>query len=116
LQIWADLGTECISIIRMLKSFGGETLEISRYASLIDASCTIGTTKARVQGFFIGSNMFLTNTAVLLLLYEGSLQVVRSQIDIALLTSFILYAGYLVMGLAEISALLPELENATSAS
>jgi ABC-type multidrug transport system fused ATPase/permease subunit len=99
-----------------MKSFGGEFFEISNYATQIDMSYNKGALTARAYGVFVGSIMFLANTAILVVIYYGAILVIKSQMNVASLTSFVLYTIYIAMGLAEISSLFTEFMNALGAS
>ncbi len=89
---------------------------MQQYHRHIDHSYRKGAKKAAAYGFFVGTIMFLANSAILVVIYYGAILVIDGDLDVGKLTSFVLYTIYIALGLAEFSSLYTEFMNALGAS
>lgn len=112
----AEVGTESISNVRIMKSFGAEELENAKYASNVQTSYRKGAKKALAYGVFAGGIGFLIGVAILVVVYYGAMLVIHDKLRIGELTAFILYTLYIAMGLGILSGLYTEFMNALGAS
>ena len=69
------LSTERFSAITTVLSFGQKRNEVARYASVIEAAYGYARKVAIYQGAFFGSSQFVGNTALLGVLWVGSMHV-----------------------------------------
>ena len=112
----AQSGNESISNARVMRSFGAEELECSKYQSCIEDSYGKGRRKAMAYGAFIGAATGVVGVAVLAVLYYGALLVVSGELRTTELTAFALYTLYIAMALGSLSSLFTEFMSAVGAS
>lgn len=112
----ADTGTESISNVRIMKSFGAEEWESQQYSNSITTSYHKGASKAWAYGIFVGGLGFLMGIAILVVVYFGAVLVIHDHLNVGNLTSFILYTIYIAIGLGVLSSLYTEFMNAVGAS
>jgi ABC-type multidrug transport system fused ATPase/permease subunit len=112
----ADIGSETIGNARIVKAFGSEELEIQNYRRGVYQAYSKGAKKAAYYGMFFGVLMFLSNAAILLVIYYGALLVIHGHMTVGDLTAFVLYSIYITIGLASCTDLYSELMNALGAS
>ncbi|RYH21270.1 ATP-binding cassette domain-containing protein [archaeon] len=112
----AEVGTESVSNVRIMKSFGAEELENTKYATNVQTSYKKGAKKALAYGIFAGGIGFLVGVAILIVVYYGAMLVIHGRLRIGELTAFILYTLYIAIGLGILSGLYTEFMNALGAS
>lgn len=112
----ADRGTETISNIRIMRSFGAETYEMFRYGTSITLSYMLGSKRSLAYGIFAGGILLLANGAILVVIYYGARLVLQGELSVGQLTAFILYTLYIAFGLGMFGELYTQLMNATGAS
>jgi ABC-type multidrug transport system fused ATPase/permease subunit len=112
----ADAAQECIGNARTVKSFGGEGVEIQRYASKVSLAFAKGRTKSWAYGVFVGGIGLLANLAILLVLWYGGKLVISDEISTGDLTAFMLYTIYIALGLGTLAGLYTELMTSIGAS
>lgn len=116
LAVAADSGTESLSNARIMKSFGAEEWESRLYGDHINVSFKKGSKRSLAYGVFAGGIGFLAGVAILVVVFYGATLVIRDEMDVGDLTSFILYTIYIAVGLGIFSGLYTELMNAIGAS
>jgi ABC-type multidrug transport system fused ATPase/permease subunit len=99
-----------------MRSFSSEEIEIEQYLVEIDKSFKKGAKKAIANGIFGGLILFLVNTGILAVIYYGSTLVVKKELRVGDLTSFILYSIYITAGLSACSDLYSQFMIALGAS
>jgi len=112
----SDRGTESISNIRIVRSFGGELFEMWRYSESIFTSYRLGSKRASAYGLFAGSIMFVANNAILVVIFYGATLVLNNELGVGSLTTFILYTIYIALGLGLFGELYTQLMNGVGAS
>ena len=112
----ADCGQESIANARIVRSFGAEALATSRYVSAVTASYGKGALKALGYGLFLGCVSVLAGIAILVVMYYGARLVIAGEMQVGELTTFMLYAAYITLGLGSLSALYTDLMTAIGAS
>jgi ATP-binding cassette, subfamily B (MDR/TAP), member 10 len=99
-----------------MKSFGGEDLECYRYFTNVDSSYEAGAKKSLAYGGFVGGVTVVGNFAIIIVIYYGALLVIRDEMSIGNLTSFVFYTIYIAMGLGMMSNLYTDFMSAVGAS
>lgn len=112
----ADCGTESISNARIVKSFGAELFEFNHYSEKIEQSYKFGVKKSMAYGWFAGVLQFVANLAVLVVIYYGAVLVIRGEMTVGSLTTFVFYTVYIALGLGILSGLYTDFMNALGAS
>jgi ATP-binding cassette, subfamily B (MDR/TAP), member 10 len=112
----AEIGAESISNSRVMKSFGGEDLECHRYFTNVDQSYEAGVKKSLAYGGFVGGVTVVGNFAIIIVIYYGAILVIRDEMSIGNLTSFVFYTIYIAMGLGMMSNLYTDFMSAVGAS
>ncbi len=101
---------------RIMRSFGTEESEYKTYAKAIDSAYEVGKKKSIAYGYFAGGAMFIANAVILIIVYYGAVLVIRNEMSIGNLTTFVFYTAYIAMGLGMISSVYSEAMNAVGAS
>ena len=109
-------GNEAITNSRLVKSFYAEIYECKLYASAIEIAYSKGQDKAKAYGTFMAIFQFFSNFSILVVITYGAILVKNSKLNVGQLISFILYTTYIALGLAELSSVVAELNNAIGAS
>jgi ABC-type multidrug transport system fused ATPase/permease subunit len=112
----SDIGTECISNARIMKSFAAESLANKSYSESIEASYKLGAKRILGYGGFVGGIGGLANFAIIIVVYYGSVLVLDGEMSVGSLTSFVLYTVYIAVGMGLIGNLYSDLMNALGAS
>jgi ABC-type multidrug transport system fused ATPase/permease subunit len=112
----SDVGTECISNARIMKSFAAETLSNKQYSESIEASYRLGAQRVMGYGGFVGGLGGMANFAIIVVVYYGSVLVIDGEMSVASLTSFVLYTVYIAVGMGLLGNLYTDLMNAVGAS
>lgn len=111
-----DAGSETIMNSRIMRSFGAETLEYNRYSSAINDAYATGSKKSVAYGYFAGGALFVANVAILIVIYYGAVLVIRGEMSVGSLTTFVFYTIYIAIGLGLLSSLYSDFMNAIGAS
>ena len=110
-----QVAEEKISNIRTVRTFAKEDVEIERYEKEMNNVIDSGDKEARVQAQFYGWTGFSGNMIILTVLYYGGSLVTSDVISVGNLTSFILYAAYVGIGLSGLSSSYAETMKAVGA-
>jgi len=97
------LATERFSGITTVLSFGQKSNEVARYAGVIEAAYGYARKVAMYQGAFLGSSQFVGNTALLGVLWVGSMHVFDGQMTAGQLAGFCMYAAILSESIGGVS-------------
>lgn len=106
---------EKISNIRTVRTFAKEDTEIERYGRELKAVLEAAKKEAKVQAKFYGWTGLSGNMIILTVLYYGGSLVTTNVISVGNLTSFILYAAYVGIGLSGLSSAYAETMKAVGA-
>merc|ERR1719450_1569420 len=106
---------EKISNIRTVRTFAKEDTEIERYGRELKAVLEAAKVEAWAQAQFYGWTGLSGNMIILTVLYYGGSLVTSDVISVGNLTSFILYAAYVGIGLSGLSSSYAETMKAVGA-
>ena len=110
-----QVAEERISNIRTVKAFAKEGTEIRRFGEEMNKVIDAARKEAKVQAQFYGWTGFSGNMIILTVLYYGGSLVTTDVISVGNLTSFILYAAYVGIGLSGLSSSYAETMKAVGA-
>ena len=111
-----QVAEERISNIRTVRTFAKEDDEINRYDTEMNKVLHAAKQEAKVQAQFYGFTGLSGNMIILTVLYYGGSLVTTDVITVGSLTSFILYAAYVGIGLSGISSSYAQTMKAVGAS
>jgi ABC-type multidrug transport system fused ATPase/permease subunit len=106
---------ESISAIRTIRSFGKEEYAGRMYAEKIEVTFQLGKSIALQYGLFIGLLGFLASLAMIIVLYYGSIIVLRGDLTTGALTAYVLYTLTVGMALGGLSGLFASFMQALGA-
>ena len=110
------IAEESLSGVRTVRSFAREAHERARYGQAVERSFGLARERARQGALFGGGMSFLAYGALALVLWLGSLMVMRQELSAGDLTAFLLYAFMVAMALGILSGLYTDLMKALGAS
>ena len=111
-----QVAEERISNIRTVRTFAKEDDEINRYDTEMNKVLIAAKQEAKVQAQFYGFTGLSGNMIILTVLYYGGSLVTTDVITVGSLTSFILYAAYVGIGLSGLSSSYAQTMKAVGAS
>jgi ATP-binding cassette, subfamily B, multidrug efflux pump len=92
---------------RVVKAFTQEQAEIERFHSENEGWFELSARSARMQAINIPLLLLIANTGVVIILWYGGDQVIRSQLTIGELVAFITYLGQLVEPVRRLGMIIP---------
>ncbi|KAJ1921718.1 ATP-binding cassette permease mdl1 [Mycoemilia scoparia] len=107
---------ERLSNIRTVQAFSREQTEIEKYNESVMKLFGLARQEAVASGFFFGGNGLLGNLAILGFLGFGGRMVLRNEISVGELTSFMLYTAYVGGSLAGLTSFYSEIMKGVGAS
>lgn len=107
---------EAIANIRTVRSFSQERKSKNSYGTDIDKSYKSGAKLALASGFFNGVIGIIGQGAVVLVLWYGGSLVNKHELDVGILTAFMLYTLNVAMAFAFLSSLYGDFMQAVGAS
>lgn len=111
-----QVAEEKISNIRSVRLFAKEFEEMDNYTKKMDVVLDKSIREASIQATFYGVTGFSGNMIILTVLYYGGSLVTTEVISVGNLTSFILYAAYVGIGLSGMSTFYAEVMKGIGAS
>uniref|UniRef100_A0A7S4F8U8 Bile salt export pump n=3 Tax=Chrysotila carterae TaxID=13221 RepID=A0A7S4F8U8_CHRCT len=112
----SSVAQEALSSVRTVRSFAMEVREAKRYVSSVDESYGIGRQKALAYGLFGSIIGTVGQFAIILVLWYGGGLVIRGEMTLAALTSFLLYTIMIAACLGGLSDLFSSMMNALGSS
>jgi ABC transporter fused permease/ATP-binding protein len=112
----SDVAEESLSNIRTVRSFGKESQHRETYASAIDESYRLAKKLAFANGIFGTVMIVAGNLAVVLVIWYGSNLVMRKELTVGVLTSFLIYTLMVAMALGVLSAVFFDVYKALGAT
>lgn len=116
LAISGGVANESISGLRIVRAFGQEALEVKRYSKALDESFSISKRKIRSISIFTFIFSLFGLSAIVGVLWYGSLLVVSGEFSIGSLTSFMLYALSVAVSVGALGSLWTDFMSASGAS
>eukprot|EP00096_Caligus_rogercresseyi_P011633 TRINITY_DN4643_c0_g1_i2.p1 TRINITY_DN4643_c0_g1~~TRINITY_DN4643_c0_g1_i2.p1 ORF type:complete len:414 (+),score=52.51 TRINITY_DN4643_c0_g1_i2:51-1292(+) len=110
------LAQERISNMRTVRAFGKEIQENKAYDNKMDLVLDKGLKEALIQAKFYGMTGLTGNLIILSVMFYGGFMVTEDAITVGNLTSFILYSGYVGVGLNGVSTFYAEVMKALGAA
>eukprot|EP01102_Stenamoeba_stenopodia_P019688 TRINITY_DN7491_c0_g1_i1.p1 TRINITY_DN7491_c0_g1~~TRINITY_DN7491_c0_g1_i1.p1 ORF type:complete len:771 (+),score=133.32 TRINITY_DN7491_c0_g1_i1:235-2547(+) len=107
---------ECISNMRTVRSFSREKHAQEQYDVKVERSFAVGRKNAIATGGFTGALTFITQGAIALVVYEGGIEVIKGQMTVGSLTSFLLYTLTIAMAVGSFAAIFGDLSTTVGAS
>jgi subfamily B ATP-binding cassette protein MsbA len=107
---------ETISGVRVVQSFAREAYERRRFRNAVEAAFDTSMRRTRVRAVFLPIVSFLGFSAIVMVLWYGSQQVVGGQISPGDLVSFLIYAGTIAASLGTFTGLYSQLQEALGAT
>jgi len=107
---------ETISGVRVVQSFAREAYEQRRFRNAVEAAFDTSMRRTRVRSIFLPIVSFVGFSAIVLVLWYGSQQVVSGQISTGDLVSFLVYAGTIAASLGTFTGLYSQLQEALGAT
>jgi ATP-binding cassette subfamily B protein len=111
-----EVADETLGNIRTVRSFAREDQEIGRYAVKVDLAFSLGRRLALTYGVFQGAAGFAAYAAIALVLWYGGGLVIDGAMTVGDLSAYMLYTGFLAVGLGGISGLFGDFNKALGAS
>lgn len=112
----ASTAEEAIANIRTVRSFSQERKSMNSYGKDINKSYKSGAKLALASGFFNGVIGIIGQGAVVLVLWYGGSLVNKHELDVGILTAFMLYTLNVAMAFAFLSSLYGDFMQAVGAS
>jgi len=107
---------EAITQIRSVQSFTMELIEARRYASSTDAAVRQALLRARVRGIFFGVITFVTMVGIVVVLWQGGVQVIEGQLSGGALVAFLLYTVTIAAAVGTLASFFGQYQEAIGAS
>ncbi|CDR47820.1 CYFA0S38e00232g1_1 [Cyberlindnera fabianii] len=85
---------EQLNATRTIQAYGGEIMEVGKYATNVRSVFKIGFKEATTSGLFFGTTGFLANMGLIALLGMGSSMIHNGALTVGELSSFMMYAVY----------------------
>lgn len=112
----SKVSEEQLNAVRTIQAYGGEKLEIRKYAKEVRTVFEVGLNEATVSGIFYGVTGLLGNTALISLLYVGCNMIEWGTLTIGELSSFMMYAVYTGSSLFGLSSFFSEIMKGSGAA
>ncbi|KXJ29192.1 ABC transporter B family member 25 [Exaiptasia diaphana] len=112
----ATISEESVSNIRTVRSFSQEKKSTTQFAEAIHKSYKLGAKLAAASGIFNGIVMSLAQAAIVLVLWYGGKLVNQGELNVGILTAFMLYTLNVAMAFAFLSSLYGDFMKAVGAS
>eukprot|EP00004_Rigifila_ramosa_P020381 TRINITY_DN5288_c0_g1_i1.p1 TRINITY_DN5288_c0_g1~~TRINITY_DN5288_c0_g1_i1.p1 ORF type:complete len:778 (+),score=241.01 TRINITY_DN5288_c0_g1_i1:66-2336(+) len=110
------VAAEDLGNIRTIRSFANEKYEENRYAKKISETFDEAKKLAIAYGMFNGGAIFAANMTMALVMWYGGTLVIDGELDVGLLTAFILYTLFTAIALGSLSALFSDIMKAVGCS
>ncbi len=111
-----DVAEEALAGIRTVRSFSAEKSEVARFGRAVAESLRLAITRIRVAAAFFGIASFAAYAAGAAVFWYGGHLVVRGQLSIGALTSFLVYTLLVAFSLGSLSELWADFNRASGAS
>jgi len=111
-----QLAEERMSNIRTVKAFAQELKEINNYRLKNQTVLEVAYQDAYARSIFFGVNALIGNMIVLVVFYSGGHMMQESAITVGEVSSFLVYAAYMGLGLGGLATFYSELMRGVGAS
>lgn len=101
----AALAEESLSNVRTVRAFAAEKSEVERYGAAVERSFVLARTRVVASGTFMGVAMTAGFGAVALVFWYGGRLVLRGEMTVGALTSFLIYTLTVAFALAALADL-----------
>ncbi len=110
------IAEEALSGIRTVRSFAAERVEVGRFRVAVEESLSLAFRRIRLAATFFGTASFAAYFAGAAVFWYGGRLVVRHQMSVGALTSFLVYTLIVAFSLGSLSDLWADFNRATGAS
>ena len=107
---------EAFSHIRTVQSYVQEPTERQRYGDRVAGIITTALRRAQVRGVFFGVITFATFTGVVIVLWQGGIQVLAGKLTAGTLVSFLLYTIYIAAAIGGLVAFFSAYQESVGAA
>ncbi len=111
-----DVAEEALAGIRTVRSFSAEGSEVARFGRAVAESLRLAMARIRIAATFFGIASFAAYAAGAAVFWYGGHLVVRGQLSIGELTSFLVYTLLVAFSLGSLSELWADFNRASGAS
>ncbi|KAJ8598387.1 hypothetical protein CTAYLR_002996 [Chrysophaeum taylorii] len=112
----ANVAQETISNVRVVRGFSAERFEGDRYADAVRGSYVVGVRRARVLATFVTLMSGFGFASCVVVLYVGGELVIRGDMSVGDLISFVMYLVSIAESLGLLAGLLASVQDAVGAS
>jgi subfamily B ATP-binding cassette protein MsbA len=107
---------QAFSQIRTVQSFAQEPAERRRYAERIGDAVAVAVKRAHVRGVFFGMLTFVSFAGIVVVLWQGGVQVLEGRLTAGALVEFLLYTFSIAASIAALGSLFSGYQEAVGAS
>ncbi len=107
---------EAISQIRTVQSFTMEAAESARYAARTNAAVRLAIRRARSRGVFFGAITFVTMAGIVVVLWQGGVQVLEGALSGGALVAFLLYTVTIAAAVGTLASYFGQYQEAVGAA
>ena len=107
---------QAFSQIRTVQSFAQEPAERRRYAERIGEAVAVAVKRAHVRGVFFGMLTFVSFAGIVVVLWQGGVQVLEGRLTAGALVEFLLYTFSIAASIAALGSLFSGYQEAVGAS
>jgi ABC transporter fused permease/ATP-binding protein len=111
-----DVAEESIAGVRTVRSFAAEAQEITRFKTAVQASLKLSYRRIRLAATFFGTATFAAYSAGAFVFWFGGRMVLRGELTVGALTSFLIYTLLVAFSLGSLSDLWADFNKAAGAS
>jgi ABC transporter fused permease/ATP-binding protein len=116
LAVAGEVAEESIAGVRTVRSFAAEETESRRYGAAIGRALTLARRRIRAGAVFMSAASFASYAAGVLVFWYGGRLVVRGQMTVGSLTSFLVYTLIVAFALGGLADLWADFMRATGAA
>lgn len=111
-----EVAEESLSGIRTVRAFTAESREVSRYGEAVQRSFELARARSRAGGLFMAVASFCAAGAAVAVLWYGSHLVLRGELTVGALSTFLIYSLQIAFSLGAIADIWADLNRASGAS
>jgi len=107
---------ETLQAIQVVKAFTNETFESTRYQKSLHQVVNVAIKASRVRALFVSSIIFILFGGIVLILWYGSSLLLKGEISIGDLTSFVIYTTFIGASVAGLGEMYSQIQKSVGAS
>ena len=116
LAVANEVAEESLSGIRTVRAFTAESREVSRYGEAVQRSFELARARSKAGGLFMAVASFCAAGAAVVVLWYGSHLVLRNELTVGALSTFLIYSLQIAFSLGAIADIWADLNRASGAS